>query len=165
MAATRTVEENDASVVYTWRNPAGEWGSFKWYERYSLLQMSLSVLVLSLVRVLEPLACWCYGPFSFMMLAIVSLALRSPILDMHELGGCGVTGGYSIMFWYICNVDLGVALCWPLKESVSAGSGDGSVGLGAEFLAIWGEYGGSERQHSSTMEVGTPGGSDDACTV
>ena len=34
---TRTVEENDASVVYTWRNPAGECGSFKWYERYILL--------------------------------------------------------------------------------------------------------------------------------
>ena len=69
------------------------------------------------------------------------------------------------MFWYICNVDLGVVLYWPLKESVSAGSGDGSVSLGAEFVAIWGEYGGSERQHSSILEVGTPGGSDDACTV
>ena len=30
---TRTVEENDASLVYTWRNPAGECGSYKWYER------------------------------------------------------------------------------------------------------------------------------------
>ena len=100
-----------------------------------------------------------------MMLTIVSLALRSPILGMHELGGCGVTGGYSIMFWYICNVDLGVALYWPLKESVSAGSGDGSVSLGAEFLAIWGEYGGSERQNSSILDVGTPGGSNDVCTI
>ena len=69
------------------------------------------------------------------------------------------------MFWYICNLDLGVALYWPLKESVSAGSGDGSVSLGAEFLAIWGEYGGSERQHSSILDVGTPGGSNDVCTV
>ena len=98
------------------------------------------------------------------MMLIVSLTIRSPILGMHELGGCGVTGGYSIMFWYICNVDLGVALYWPLKESVSAGSGDGSVSLGAEFVAIWGEYGGSERQHSSILDVGTPGGSNDVCT-
>ena len=101
-----------------------------------------------------------------MMLAIESLALRSPILGIHELGGCGVTGGYSIMFWYICNawMDLGVALYWPLKESVSTGSGDGSVSLGAEFVAIWGKYGGSERQHSSILDVGTPGGSNDVCT-
>ena len=55
---------------------------------------------------------WCYGPFGFMMMAIVPLAFRSSILGIHELGGCAVTGGYSIIFWYICNawMHLGVAL-------------------------------------------------------
>jgi hypothetical protein len=33
---TRTVEENDASLAYTLRNPAGECGRDKWYEWYIL---------------------------------------------------------------------------------------------------------------------------------
>ena len=67
-----------------------------------------------------------------MMLAIVPLAFRSSILGIHELGECAVTGGYSIMFWYICNawMHLGVVLYRLLKESASAGSSDGSVSLG-----------------------------------
>ena len=112
---TRTVEENDASVVYTWRNPAGECGPFKWCERYILLQMSLSMLVLSLVRVLESLVFWCYGPFSFRML-IVSLTFRSPMLGMHELGGCEVIDTWLnlVFIWSLlglCTWQLSQYLC------------------------------------------------------
>ena len=106
---TRTVEENDAPVMYTWRNPAGECGPFKWCERYILLQMSLSMLVLSLVRVLESLVFWCYGPFSFMML-IVSLTLRSPMLGMHELGGCEVTDTWLNLVFIVWSL-LGLCTC------------------------------------------------------
>ena len=152
---TRTAEENDTSLACTWRNPAGGCSSYKWYARYILLQMSLSLLVLPLVRVLESLVSWCYGPFGFMMLTIVPLAFRSPILGMHELGGCAVTGGYSIIFWYICNawIHLGVVVYWSLTVSVPAGSGDGSVSLGPEFVAIWDEHGGSGRQYARTVGI------------
>ena len=115
---TRTVEENDTSLAYTWRNPAGECGSYKWHARYILLQMSLSVLLLPLVRVLESLVSWCYGPFGFMMLAVVPLAFRSSILGIHELGGCAVTGGYSIMLWFICKLlELNVT-DWKVRENL-----------------------------------------------
>merc|ERR1712086_239829 len=85
-----------------------------------MLESLVSSVLVPLVLALESLVSWCYGPFGFMMLAIVSLAFRSSILGIHELGGCAVTGGYSIMFWYICSpwMRLGVALYWPLTESV-----------------------------------------------
>ena len=101
------------------------------------------------------------------MLVMVPLVLRSSILGVHELGGCAVTGGYSIMFWYICDawMHLVVVVYWLLKESASAGSSDGSVSLGPGSVAIWNEYGGSGRQYRSILAVGTPGVSNDACTV
>ena len=111
--------------------------------------MSLSVLLLLLVRAWESLVFWWYGPFSFMMLVMVPLVLRSSILGVHELGGCAVTGGHAIKFWYICDawMHLVVVVYWLLKESASAGSSDGSVSLGPGSVAIWNEYGGSGRQY------------------
>ena len=111
--------------------------------------MSLSVLLLLLVWALESLVFWWYGPFMIMMLVMVPLELRSSILGVHELGGCAVTGGYSIMFWYICDawMHLVVVVYWLLKESASAGSSDGGVSLGPGSVAIWNEYGGSGRQY------------------
>merc|ERR1712086_556139 len=115
-----------------------------------MLESLVSSVLVPLVLALESLVSWCYGPFGFMMLTIVSLAFRSSILGMHELGGCAVTGGYSIIFWYICNawIHLGVVVYWSLTVSVPAGSGDGSVSLGPEFVAIWDEHGGSVRQYA-----------------
>ena len=83
-----------------------------------------------------------------MMLVMVPSVLRPSIFGVHELGGCAVTGGYSIMFWYICDawMNLVVVVYWLLKESASTGSSDGSVSLGPGSVAIWNEYGGSGRQ-------------------